>query len=205
LAQEWQEVHANVPPGSLKLAVPTKRGGWIDLARYTPYGLSGPVVQGELGGLTDQIAPQFSGAYAALGGKDPFDRPLQTEKMALEGRRTASGGEKIGAATYGLVEALVPYLAQIRRVREGGGTAFAGSTVLDPDVKPGTDYMSGWRRTFDPLRPTYLSAPTSGKKGRGAGALDDADLQEIREAIGSGGPQLAPEDLDEIRALIRGG
>jgi hypothetical protein len=205
VAQEWQEVHANVPPGSLKLAVPTKRGGWIDLARYTPYGLSGPVVQGELGGLTDQIAPQFSGAYAALGGKDPFDRPLQTEKMALEGRRTASGGEKIGAATYGLVEALVPYLAQIRRVREGGGTAFAGSTVLDPDVKPGTDYMSGWRRTFDPLRPTYLSAPTSGKKGRGAGALDDADLQEIREAIGSGGPQLAPEDLDEIRALIRGG
>jgi hypothetical protein len=203
VAKDWEEIHADVPPGSLKLAIPTKRGGWVDLARYTPYGLSGPVVQGELGGLTDQIAPQFSGAYSAIGGRDPFDRPLQTEAMAREGRRTPSGGEKVSAALYGLLEAMTPYIGQARRVREGGGTAYAGSTVWDPDVKPGTDFMSGWRRTFDPLRPTYLRPPTSGKKGRLR--LDDVDMHDIREAVRESGQQVSPEDLEEIRALIRGG
>jgi hypothetical protein len=101
----------------------------------------------------------------------------------------------------------VPYVAQARRIREGGGTAYSGSTLLDPDVKPGTDYMSGWRRTFDPFRPTYLRSPASAGKvqplSAGASGLDPADLHDLREAVG-GSSGLDDADLQELRDLVRG-
>jgi hypothetical protein len=207
VAQDWKDQHADTPPGSLRLAIPTKKGGWIDLARYTPYGMSGPLASGDLQGVTDQLLPQFSGTLSAIEGRDPFGRPLRTEAQVREGRKDVTGGEKLFQALYGLGESLVPYIAQIRRVREGGGTAYSGSTALDPDVKPGTDYMSGWRRTFDPFRPTYLRSPSSGGKvkslGTASSGLDDADLHDLREAVG-GSSGLDDADLQELRDLVRG-
>jgi hypothetical protein len=48
---------------------------------------------------------------------------------------------------YSLLEAMVPYVSTARRLQEKGGTAYTGSTVLDPDVKPETlGQMSAARR-----------------------------------------------------------
>jgi hypothetical protein len=207
VAQDWKDQHADTPPGGLRLAIPTKKGGWIDLARYTPYGMSGPLASGDLQGVTDQLLPQFSGTLSAIEGRDPFGRPLRTEAQVREGRKDVSGGEKLFQALYGLGESLVPYVAQARRVREGGGTAFSGSTLWDPDVKPGTSYMSGWRRTFDPFRPTYLRSPGGGGKvqplAAGASGLDAVDQHDLREAVGSSAG-LDEVDREELRNLVLG-
>lgn len=178
VSKDWKELHADTPPGTLRLAIPTAKGGWIDLARYTPFGLSGQLTEGDTGGLLDQVAPQLQGAYKALGGKDPFGRDLRIDPAENAGNTTPNLGQRAGIAAYGLGEALVPYVSQLRRVREGGGTPYAGSTVFDPDVKPGTDYMSGLRRTFDPFRPTYLNPPSRPVPAAGPGrraALDQQD------------------------------
>jgi hypothetical protein len=40
VAKDWEEIHKDVPPG-MGLAIPNgKDGGWVDIARYTPYGLA---------------------------------------------------------------------------------------------------------------------------------------------------------------------
>lgn len=167
MAKDWKEIHANVPPGSLKFAVPTKDGGWLDLARYTPYGLTTPIVGSEgkdWQSVTDQFLPQASSAVAAFTkGEDPFGRDLQLDPTENQGVKEPDLAQRLGIALYGLAESNTPYLSQARRVREGGGTAYAGSTILDPDTKPGTvrgqgGARGGLNRTLNPLRPTYLGA-----------------------------------------------
>jgi hypothetical protein len=155
VAQDWKDLHQGVPPG-MGLAIPTKDGGWRDIARFTPYGLTAPVANGDVRGLTSQFLPQISGVEAALQGKDPFGRDLQRSD-----HRPATGAEW-GVAGNSALEAFVPYLSNIRRLQEHGETAFADSTAWHPRSKPGTSHgMSAARRVLDPFRPTYLSAGAS--------------------------------------------
>jgi hypothetical protein len=150
--QDWEDLHTGVPPG-MGLAIPNGKGGWIDIARYTPYGLSGQLAEGEFKSVTGQLFPQISGAEAAIEGKDPFGRDL----VMSDGEKP-TGGEKAKVAGNSLLEALVPYLSNARRLQEHGETAFADSTVLHPRTKPDTSHgMSAARRVLDPFRPTYLS------------------------------------------------
>jgi hypothetical protein len=194
--QDWQDIHKDTPPGNLKFAIPNGKGGWIDLARYTPFGaFTEAAGGGGYGSFTGQVLPQTAGAQAALEGKDPFGRDL----------RVAPGEtpNKEAIALNSLAEALVPYLATTRRLREGGGTGYSNSTALNPKVKPGTKHASALARTFSPFNPTYLRAPTG---GRGPGArVDPADLHDIQQSVRDSRQQLSPEDLDEIRRQVRGG
>jgi hypothetical protein len=152
VSKDWQEIHKDAPPG-MRLAIPTKSGGWVDLARYTPYGFSAPIAEGDLRGIPGQFLPQTSGTEAALEGKDPFGRDLQFSK---------GQGSNLAVAGNELLEALVPYLSTARRLQEHGETAFADSTVLHPRTKEGTAHgMSGVERTFSPIRPTYLAGSTT--------------------------------------------
>jgi hypothetical protein len=187
VADDWAKRHANVPPGALKLAI-SKAGGWVDVARYTPWGLTGPIVEGELGGITQQWTPQLRGAVGAIEGKDPFGRDLVVKPTSANPRGTPTVGQKIGIGAYGFAEAMVPYLSWIRRLREGGGTPYAGSTAFAPSVKPGSSHMPAWRRTFDPFRPTYLRAPT-GQAG-----------QVVKTG---GGPKMSPQDRILMKAAER--
>jgi hypothetical protein len=86
VAKDWKEIHQGVPPG-MGLAIPNGKGGWVDVARYTPYGLSGAVAQGDYRAVTSQLLPQLSGVRAALEGKDPFGRDL----CSATGSRRAAG------------------------------------------------------------------------------------------------------------------
>jgi hypothetical protein len=187
--KDWEEIHANVPPGSLKLAVPTKDGGWMDLARYTPYGLTGPVVEGEWENVLHQFAPQISGAASAIEGRDPFGRDLSTPPTADNPRGRVEGLQKLAVALNTTVEALVPYLSQIRRVREGGSTPYSTSTVFKPQTKPGTKHGSGAKRTFFPFNPTYLRSRGGGEAPAAGPPLTRQQqiLEKAAERAASGG------------------
>jgi hypothetical protein len=131
---------------------------------------------------------------------------LKVKPTAENPTGAPSPAEKFLIALYGGAEATVPYLATARRLREGGGTPYADSTVVSPRTKPGSAHMSAVRRTLDPLRPTYLKQPSSGGGAAAAGGIDSADLHDIREAVqdATAGGQLDRHDLDEIRQALRG-
>lgn len=159
VAKQWADEHKDVPPGSLRTAARTKDGGFVDFARYTPYGFSAPIIEGDPSGVTDQFMPQASGFAAALSGLDPFGRPLQVPRTPSNPKGTPSLGQKVGAGFNSLAEGFVPYLSTLRRLREHGETPLSTSTAWSPKTKPGTSHgMSALRRTFDPFRPTYLRA-----------------------------------------------
>lgn len=159
---EWEAQHSDVPPGTLKDAVVRKDGGLVDLERYTPFGATSPVVQGDLSNVTNTLLPQLSGAIKAVEGQDPFGRELQVPKTPGDPEGKATGAQKAEIAVNQLAEALVPLLAQGRRLQEGGGTAYANSTIVSPQVKPNTSHgMSALERTLSPFRPTYLKQPAA--------------------------------------------
>lgn len=159
--KDWQQLHSNVPPGDLKLAIPNGDGGWLDIARYTPYGLTGPIAEGDPEALTSQFYPQISGAQEALQGKNAFGQDLQFSGSTAP----PTTGQLLKVALNSALESSVPYLSTARRLQEHGQTAYADSTVLHPRSKPGTSYgRSAATRVFDPLSPTYLGAPTGDEK-----------------------------------------
>lgn len=161
---DWDEAHKNAPP-DLNLALVQDDGGLVDLARYSPYGFSGPLSQGNISGITGTLLPQISGAQAALRGQDPFGRPLRLKPTEDNPEGTPSGWQKAGVALNAGLEASVPWLAMARRLQEGGGTPYGNSTVLSPKTKPDSSHMSAVRRTLDPFRPTYVKPKASGTPG----------------------------------------
>ena len=192
----WEAEHRDLPPGSLRFAIPKKDGGWLDLARYAPFGAftQGPEI------LADQVLPQVTSPLQILSGLSWKHRKLQTEDGEVVG-----DGKKIAMALYSAAEAFVPLLSMARRVREGGETAYDDSTVWDPKTKSGTDYGGGAvDRIFNPVRPTYLGPPTSGSSSSAPPLdMDPVDVDELRQAAGAA-PQLDPADLDELRSLAAG-
>jgi hypothetical protein len=170
---EWEAEHQNVPPGTLSDALVQKDKGLVDVGRYTPFGVSIPLAHGETEGLPGTFMPQLSGAQEALSGRDPFGRPLQVPKTASNPKGEATKAERLGIAANSTAESLLPLIAMVRRLQEGGGTAYANSTVLSPKVKPETSHgMGAIDRTLNPFRPTYVKpkargAPKAKKLGSG--------------------------------------
>lgn len=160
LQNDWKQIHANTPPGSLRDAIPNGKGGWIDLARDTPYGLTEPIMSGDnLQALTGEFTPQFGGMINALQGRDAFGGDLEVAPTASNPEGKAGTAQDIEAAVNEMLTATVPYLSTAQRLRERGETAYGDSNVLSPKTKPGTSHgMSALDRTFNPLRPTYLRA-----------------------------------------------
>jgi hypothetical protein len=77
MQQDWEDIHKDTPPGNLRFAIPNGKGGWIDIARYTPWGAFTEAAGGGGGeSFTGQILPQLGGITGALEGKDPFGRDL---------------------------------------------------------------------------------------------------------------------------------
>lgn len=156
--EDWDAAHAGVPP-DLKNAIVRKDGGLVDVGRYTPWGLTAPIVRGNLNGLVAPLAPQLSGASAALTGLDPFGNKLKVRPTDSNPEGVPSGWDKVGVAVNAGLESTVPYLAITRRILDGGGTPYGNSNIISPKTKPGTDYQSGLNRAINPFRPTYLRAP----------------------------------------------
>jgi hypothetical protein len=197
VAKDWKDLHAPVKglKGGLQLAIPNGKGGWIDIARYTPWGLTGPIAEGDLQGLTDQFFPQLRGVVAAVEGKDPFGRDLQ-----VSGGGEASTGQRIQAAGNQAAEATIPYLSIARRLREGGRTAYSDSTVIRPRTKPGTSRgMTALERTLSPIRPTYLGGATA--PASGPVSPQDRLLEEAAHRSATGG--LSAHQLELLERAAR--
>lgn len=161
---EWEAEHKDVPPGTLSDALKRKDKGLVDVGRYTPFGVSIPLAHGQAEGLTNTFMPQLAGAQKALQGQDPFGRALQVPKTKNNPSGEASTGERVGAAVNQGLESLVPLIAMIRRLQEGGGTSYANSTVFSPKAKPESSHgMSALDRTLNPFRPTYVKPPKTKK------------------------------------------
>lgn len=185
VSQSWQDEHADLPPGNLQYAIPNGKGGWIDLARYTPWGL---MTAGGVKQAVGLAAPQFRGAAKAIEGQDPFGKQLQIDPSENAGETKPTDLQAAGIAGYSLLEALVPGLRTARVLREKGGTAYAGSTIIDPDVKPGTEgQMTAARRALLPLRPTYLGGKGGETevlpRGGGSSTLPDDALDEAWQGL----------------------
>jgi hypothetical protein len=208
--EQWDQAHADAPPGGLKLAQITNRGGYVDIARYTPFGFTGPIVSGDAQGITDTLLPQISGVQAAIQGKDPFGRDIQVSKTDANPQGKPTGLDKAEIAINSFFEAMAPLLAIGRRLRERGGTGYADSTIVSPKVKPGSSHMSAVRRTLDPFRPTYLNAPASAptvvQGARPAGSMSERQqqlLERAAERAASGGLSARQQQMLERAAQPR--
>jgi hypothetical protein len=199
---DWQAQHRDVKvkaPG-LMTAIPTKGGGFVDAARYTPFGLTGPLAAGDPSAAAGVVLPQVSGVQLAALGLDPFGRPLQVPKTA----KNPSG--KVPLIPYAVnqaAESFVPGLAIARRLREHGETALPTSTALHPQTKPGTSHgMGAGYRTLYPFRSTYLHAAAA----NGVAALPPAERRavqrELDHAASSGQGQVSPQEAAMIQREI---
>lgn len=165
---DWEAQHKDIPQRSgLKTAIPRK-GGFVDAARYTPFGLLGPAAAGDLGAASGVILPQTQGLQLAVLGLDPFGEKLKVAKTKSNPRGEAGGAQQL---LYGLNQALesyVPGVSIARRAREGGRKSLANSTVFSPQTaepKPGQPRVSAANRIFNPFRPVYISASRTTAKG----------------------------------------
>jgi hypothetical protein len=204
VADEWKREHAFLSPeqraGTLGIDPVRKDRGITPLVRYGPYGLTGPVMAGDFGGL-DYAFPVVSGAAKALAGLDPFNKPLKAPPTPDNPQGTVQGWNRVPVAANSLAEALLPYLAQARRLREHGETAYSTSNVFSPKTKPGTSHgRSAATRTLWPFNPTYLRADSGG-----GGSKEPPELREIRQlhARSAAAAAAARADLDEIRRITR--
>jgi hypothetical protein len=193
VAKDWQAEHAGTPPGSLRLAIPTRTAAG-SILRGTRRGDSRPRATcprpcSSRSRLRCAGRPRRCSAAIRSEGNCSSTHPRTLARRSQQPpRRAASRCTRSRRRSS-------PGRSTARRLREGGGTAYAGSTVVGPDVKPGTRSMSAARRTFDPFRPTYLGAPArpsptagvpAGHEDRVSAALDriaaEDDARSAQEA-----------------------
>lgn len=154
LQRDIEETHRDAPPGDLESAIRTKDGGYLPLARYTPFGAFTNLPDA----VVDPLLPQISSVTQILQGRSWTGKQLRTQAGG-----TVTRDKRVWLALYALAEGTVPGLAIARRLQEKGQTAYDDSTVLSPKTKPGTSYGgSAASRVLNPLRPTYLAPPSGG-------------------------------------------
>lgn len=173
--QDWAESNKDTPPGDLTSALRTKGGGYLNVARYTPFG----AFTGRAPGIAlDPFLPQISSVWEIAHGRSWTGQPLKVQGADGKIKKPAdlSEGEIAALAVYSFLESVMPGVQLARRLREGGSTAFDNSTVLRPRTKPNSSYgQSAVNRVFNPVRPTYLRKPKGKASAGGGGAADPLD------------------------------
>lgn len=183
---EWEAEHKNLPPGELRYALKGKDEGLTSVARYTPFAAPIAVHEGDFQNFTNAAFPEFSGAVEALRGKNFAGQELVVPKTKATPKGKPTPGQKVEIAVNEFLESIIPGLSTARRLREGGGTGYATSTALKPQVKPHTKHGSAVVRTFNPFQPVYLKKTTKAKKAKPA-KLGSGIGKGIGTGIGTGG------------------
>jgi hypothetical protein len=160
IQEDWEAQHKNVPPGSLKSALPDGEGGLIDIARYGPFGAFTAPLGGDVSGLADPLFPQASTPYGII----TYGANFTGRDLKLSSGEEADATTRILLALNAAGESFLPLTQIVRRVREGGATPYDDSTVLSPKTKPGTDHGSAADRILNPVRPIRLGSTSSGEE-----------------------------------------
>jgi hypothetical protein len=163
--EDWRVAHGfsfhggERRPGFLQGGYPTGPGG----ENTTRVGRFLPFVPGDTGTgtLVDLVLPQFSGAVAALQGRDPVSGEPVHGKFGPK----ASEGEKALAAAVQLIESMVPGVGVAHRVVEKGPN-----------------------RVFNPLAPVVRHKPKAKARRRRAPSLLGLDGPDI--GLDGGNPLL---------------
>lgn len=209
--QDWEDQHKDIPPGygDFFASIPTKDEGYkLGITQSTPFGLLGPIGGGgDFSDFSALMLPQFSGTLAALRGKDPFGQDL-----ALPNGDTLDIGDYAKIAGNSFLESVIPLLNMGRRLREQAGTSLATSTILDPQIKPGSEGNKGRgesaaNRVFNaPFRTTYLrpggeaSGPVRKRK-----LTREEEMDRRLDEILSRGDTGPSDDLDRRLDRLLGG
>lgn len=159
LQGDFAKTHKDAFP-DLKGALRTAGGGFLDLSRYTPFG-----VLNEGGtAATGVFFPQFQNLVFTTAGLNFTGHPLRLQS----GEKVEGGSTKaIVMALYSAFESIAPGVSIGRRLQEGGESAFDDSTIVSPKSRPGTAYgqhlpgipgrlSSAVNRIVSPVRPTFL-------------------------------------------------
>ena len=195
--EDFKTSTEDAPEGDLRSALRTKDGGFVNVARYTPFGAFTSGVEGVL----DPFYPQLSSIAKIAMGQNFTGRKLEISPDAKVGDR-ATQGQRIAIALNAFLESIIPGLAIARRVQEQGRTGYDNSTVLSPRTKPGSAHSSpldipgigkAGNRILNPLRPTYLRNPVP-KAGSVKLSPEQQSLirqaQQYRQAGGASGAEL---------------
>jgi hypothetical protein len=103
-------------------------GGWIaNQQYYTPQG----AVAAPAETVTSLLLPEFSDAYKALTGTNPFGQTLTNAKK----EPITDEGERIKLAAMSLLETFNPPLRQALTIAQGGKSAQTGSALWDVKTK----------------------------------------------------------------------
>lgn len=166
IQNDVQAQRDKVPPGDLGSAIPTKDGGYVPAARYSPFGaFTGKLPESAL----EPFLPQFSSVYELMHGRDWTGKPIKAPGPGRD--KELSGGQKALLALYAGFESVAPAASILRRLQERGETSDPRSTFWAPKGKPGTahttpGFPAALNRVFNPLRPVYLKK--QGSKGNAA-------------------------------------
>lgn len=181
--QDYKDQHNDklTQSGDLATAVKAKDGGYLPLARYTPFGFAGPVAAGDLSPISSLFMPQIMGPILAGYGVDPFGQQIQIAKKYGGTGTPLQGGDLATVALNTLAESFIPGLSIARRIREGGQTALPTSTVLSPKTKgkESSHGQSALERIFLPWREIYLRNQTTGSVPKSVQNLIDKATQGL--------------------------
>lgn len=193
-SKDLADQHKDLPPGELKSAVKSG-GGWLDIARFTPFGAFTGIVGGDLRQVASPFLPQAQGIYHALSGEDPFGRQLQVPKTPDNPKGIATQGDIRRTVLDQALGSFVPGYSPIERIAQHGETPYSGrnSLLFGIHTKPDSSHgYSGLERFANPFRPVFLKprkqAAGVGKgNGWGAGGSSTRSSTTPSTGWGSGG------------------
>lgn len=200
-SKDWAAQHKDLPPGELKSAVKSG-GGWLDLARFTPFGAATGALGGDPSTLVSPFFPQAQGIYHALSGQDPFGRQLQVPKTASNPKGIATNADIWKAVADQGLGSFVPGYAPGERVANHGETPYGNSSLLfGIHTKPGSSHgSSGLERWLNPVRPVYLHPRAGTAAGPPPGVSPREYQLMLREARSAA--QAAPKPSSREQQML---
>lgn len=167
----------------LQGGVMLKDGRVVRIAHFTPFAIASEGIAG----LPDLLLPQLNAIGHGIAGKTFSGAPI----VNAQGKPTGGGIQNLGFVMNALAEQMVPGLALVRQIQEGGGDTHPTSRAWAPRVKGASKASGGAGRS--------VAVAPKGSLGTGALKAFDpfypAKTKRSRAAAERTGPTQIERDL----------